>query len=111
MKNVTGRLNHLSEAGQIAVEDLKKNPFMRETPATERADSPTRKQFIEEQTRKEAAGFELWSITASSRDVCCMVNDKVLRLGDKINGFTVKKIEAHTVTIERDGVSVELKMN
>ena len=39
-----------------------------------------------------------------------MVNDKLLYIGDSINGMTVKTIGKKTVTLEYNGVSVELKM-
>jgi hypothetical protein len=40
-----------------------------------------------------------------------MINDTVLYTGDRIDNFTVRQIGKETVTIERDGVSIELKMN
>lgn len=112
MKNVTGRLNHLSEVGQIDVKDLRKNPFTREMTAGEaNLDNRTQMQILMEQARKQAAGLELWSITASPRGACCMINDKVLYVGDETNGFKVSEIGKQTVTLERDGARVELKMN
>ncbi len=112
MKNVTGRLNHLSEVGQIDVKDLKKNPFTRELSAGEiNLDNRTQMQILMEQARKQAAGLELWSITASPRGACCMINDKVLYIGDEVNGFKVIEIGKQTVTLERDSARVELKMN
>ncbi|MEN6309133.1 MAG: hypothetical protein ABFD91_15410 [Anaerohalosphaeraceae bacterium] len=112
MKNVTGRLNHLSEVGQIDVKDLKKNPFTRELSAGEiNLDNRTQMQILMENARKQEAGLELWSITASPRGACCMINDKVLYTGDEINGFKVSEIGKQTVTLERDGARVELKMN
>ncbi|HML75478.1 MAG TPA: hypothetical protein PKB02_13395 [Anaerohalosphaeraceae bacterium] len=112
MKNVTGRLNHLSEVGQIDVKDLKKNPFTREMTSGEISlDNRTQMQILMEQARKQAAGLELWSITASPRGACCMINDKVLYAGDEINGFKVSEIGKQKVTLERDGARVELKMN
>ncbi len=112
MKNVTGRLNHLSEVGQIDVKDLRKNPFTRELSAGEiNLDNRTQMQILMEQARKQAAGMELWSITASPRGACCMINDKVLYAGDEINGFKVSEIGKQSVTLERDGARVELKMN
>jgi hypothetical protein len=111
MKNVTARLNHLSEVGQIAVEDLRKNPFTRkELSAQVNADDPAQKQFREEQTREKAAGLQLWSITASPDGTRCMINDKLLLTGDKIAGFSVKKIKTASVIVEQNGIEVELKM-
>jgi preprotein translocase subunit SecG len=111
MKNVTARLNHLSEVGQIAVEDLRKNPFMREQPSGQmNADDPARKQFLVEQVRRNAAGLQLWSITASPGGARCMINDKLLHPGDRIEGFSVKEIRTASVIVEQNGIGVELKM-
>jgi hypothetical protein len=112
MKNVTARLNHLSEVGQIAVEDLRKNPFTREVPSGQmNADDPAQKQFLEEQIRRNAASLQLWSITASpGSGPRCMINDKLLHPGDKIEGFSVKEIRAASVIVEQNGIVVELKM-
>jgi preprotein translocase subunit SecG len=111
MKNVTARLNHLSEVGQIAVEDLRKNPFARVRLADQtNADDPMQKQFAEEQTRRNAAGLQLWSITASPVGACCMINDKLLHLGDKIEGFSVREIRTASVIVEQNGIKVELKL-
>jgi preprotein translocase subunit SecG len=112
MKSVTGRLNHLSEVGQIEVKDLKKNPFMREAASADlSADNPGQLQLLQAQAYKQAAGYTLWSITASPKGDCCMINDTLLYTGDKIESFTVTQIGKETVKIERDGVSIELKMN
>lgn len=112
MKSVNGRLNHLKDVGQIDVKDLKKNPFAREALSVELdSDNPAQLQILQAQAYKQAAGYTLWSITASPRGACCMVNDTLLYVGDKMDNFIVRQIGKETVTIERDGVSIELKMN
>jgi|FrelakmetLWP11LW_1041352.scaffolds.fasta_scaffold14052_2 hypothetical protein len=112
MKSVNGRLNHLKDVGQIDVKDLKKNPFMLEAASAEvGSDNAGQLQMLQAQAYKQAAGYTLWSITASPRGACCMINDTVLYAGDKLDKFTIKQIGKETVMIERDGVSIELKMN
>lgn len=112
MKSVTGRLNHLQEVGQIDVSELKKNPFIRdETSGVIDSSNPAQQQILQDQARRQAAGYTLWSITASPKGPCCMINDTVVYQGDMIGNFAVKEIGTETVTIERDGVRVELKMN
>jgi len=111
MKSVTARLNHLSEVGQIAVEDLRKNPFTREQPSGQmNADDPAQKQFLQEQARRDAAGLQLWSITVSPGGARCMINDKLLHPGDIIEGFSVKEIRTASVIVEQNGIKMELKM-
>jgi hypothetical protein len=112
MRSVTGRLNHLKEVGQIDVSDLKKNPFTRDESSGQiDPDNPAQQQLLQEQARRQAGGFTLWSITSTPKGPCCMINDTVVYQGDKVGDFTVKQIGQESVTIERDGVSVELKMN
>lgn len=108
MRNVTGRLNHIKELGQIDVSELKKNPFMREEMSM---DLGSNTQARQEMARRQASTYTLWSITSTPKGPCCMINDTVVYQGDTIGNFTVKQINKETVTIECDGVSVELKMN
>jgi hypothetical protein len=39
-----------------------------------------------------------------------MINDKLLHLGDKIEGFSVREIRAASVIVEQNGIKVELKL-
>lgn len=112
MKSVTGRLNHLKDVGQIDVSELKKNPFMRDESSSQYDTSnPAQLQLLQEQARRQAGSLTLWSITASPKGLCCMINDTVVYEGDKIGDFTVKQINKESVIVDRDGVSVELKIN
>lgn len=40
-----------------------------------------------------------------------MIGDKVLYVGDTINGLTLTRIENKTTTLELEGVSIQLKMD
>jgi hypothetical protein len=109
---VTNRLNHLSQVGQVGVEDLRKNPFVID--ATSDATGGTnlaQKQMAESLMRQKAAAFELWSISESPRGLSCMINDKVLYAGDQIDGFVVKEIRLTGVLVEQDGIQAELKID
>lgn len=116
MDTVVDRFYQFSSVGQVGVEDLKKNPFKRELGAGQAEDDFDNLQknqmlLLEDKVRRAAAGLQLWSVTASPRGVCCMLNDKVLYVGDEINGLTVTHIENKTVTLELEGVSIQLKMD
>ena len=67
------------------------------------------------QIRQEAQvigmGMELWSITATPKGMCCMIDDKVLYQGDTYRNMTVKSIAKKVVTLEYKGIDVELKMD
>ena len=116
MDSVVGRFYQFSSVGQVDVSDLKKNPFRRELGAAFGEDEFDRdrqnqKLLAEDKARRAAAALQLWSITATPRGVCCMINDKVLYVGDEINGLTITNIENKAVTLELEHVSVQLKMD
>lgn len=113
MNSVVGRFYQVSTVGQVGVEELKKNPFRRESGggmAGEQDDFQQRLR-MEDRARRAATGLELWSITTTPRGICCMINDKVLYVGDEINGMTVTRIENKVVTLDLDGVGLQLKMD
>jgi preprotein translocase subunit SecG len=112
MKSVTTRLNHLSQVGQVGVEDLRKNPFIIDVTAEVAGGTNlAQKQMAESLMRQKAAAFELWSISESPRGLSCMINDKVLYTGDLIDGFVVKEIRATSVLVEQNGIQAELKID
>lgn len=109
MNSVVGRFYQQSSIGQISVDELKKNPFKRETGSgliDEEKDRQKREALLHAATAK----LQLWSITATPRGMCCMIDDQVLYVGDVLNGMTVKSITDKTVSLEQDGVVTELKM-
>jgi preprotein translocase subunit SecG len=112
MKSVTNRLNHLSQVGQVGVEDLRKNPFIIDATAeTAGGTNLAQKQMAESLMRQKAASFELWSVSESPRGLSCMINDKVLYTGDQIDGFVVKEIRPTGVLVEQNGIQAELKID
>jgi len=112
MKTMTGRIHTVTEVGQVGVSELQKNPFVQETAVSDSGipDTLAQKQILEAKLRHKAAGMELLSITASGGSTICMINDTVLRVGDSINGFTVKEITPTTVSLEESDVQIQLKM-
>jgi preprotein translocase subunit SecG len=112
MKSVTNRLNHLSQVGQVGVEDLRKNPFIIDATA-EKSETTNlaQKLQLEAQLRQKASALELWTISESPRGISCMINDKVLYKGDTIGGFLIKEIRATSVLVEQNGIQAELKIN
>ena len=116
MDSVVGRFYQFSNVGQVHVEELQKNPFKREAAAgqiivDEAALRRETQQRLEDRVNRMAHGLQLWSITATPRGVCCMIDDRVLYVGDEINGLTVSRIEPKSVELTHDGVSVQLKMD
>lgn len=115
MDSVVGKFYQFSNVEQVEVAQLKKNPFERELETTKTNDSTSLAEnelkHVREKADRLAAEMELWSITSSPRGMCCMINDKLLYIGDSINGMTVKSIGKKVVSLEYNGIPVELKMS
>ena len=113
MNSVAGRFYQFNNVDQVAVDELKKNPFKRETDYTADSGIAGKSQQLE-QVRQEAQvvamGLELWSITATPKGMCCMIDDKVLYQGDTYKDMAVTSIAEKTVTLDYKGVPIELKM-
>jgi hypothetical protein len=114
MNSVSGRFYQFNNVDQVEVEELKKNPFIRGEIGGGAGTSGAGDQRLE-QIQQEAQilsmGLELWSITATPKGICCMIDDKVLYQGDTYRNMTVKSITEKIVTLEYKGTDVELKMD
>ena len=114
MDSVSGRFYQFNNVDQVGVEELKKNPFIRgemdSTPDSSGTGNQQQEQ-IQQEAQVITMGLELWSITATPKGMCCMIDDKVLYQGDTYKSMTVKSITEKTVTLEYKGTSVELKMD
>ncbi len=116
MDSVVGRFNQFGNVDQIAVEELKKNPFKREFGDVQE-DIDTNKladnelKFLQDKAYRQVQQLELWSITSTPKGKCCMVNTKLLYEGDSIDEMVVKTINKKSVIFEYNGVPVELKMS
>lgn len=112
MDSVSGRFFQASELGQITVADLKKNPFRQEWILEQAAEDLSINQSLmrKEEMQRRAAQLKLWSITEREENSCCMIQDKVLYVGDAIHGFTVQEIFPDRVVLVYDDLTVELKI-
>ena len=115
MDSVVGRFYQASELGQIEVQELKKNPFCIEASQAEEKKEEKKQELEKQQQRRmqieaEAAQLDLFGITRRDQGNCCMINDKILFVGNQINGFTVQSISTQKVRLEKDGVVTELSM-
>ena len=114
MNSVAGRFYQFNNVDQVGVEELKKNPFIRNEMDSAPGSSDTgsqQQEQIQQEAQVIAMGLELWSITATPKGMCCMIDDKVLYQGDTYRNMTVKSITEKIVTLEYKGTDVELKMD
>ena len=114
MNSVAGRFYQFNNVDQVGVEELKKNPFIRGEMGGGSGSSGTgdqRLEQIQQEAQIIAMSLELWSITATPKGICCMIDDKVLYQGDTYRNMTVKSITEKIVTLEYKGTDVELKMD
>lgn len=114
MNSVAGRFYQFHNVDQVAVDELKKNPFEREldyTPSPGSSNQSLQLEQIRQEANVRSIGMELWSITATPKGICCMIDDKVLYVGDTYKEMTVTSIMDKTVTLEYKGIPIELKMD
>jgi hypothetical protein len=113
MDSVNGRFYHFNNVDQVAVDELKKNPFKREMDYSvgHGGDASQRAEQIQQEAQVISMGMELWSITATPKGMCCMIDDKVLYKGDTYKDMTVESIEGKVVRLSYKDVPVELKMD
>lgn len=114
MGQIVEKFHQLSEVEQIAVSELKKNPFKRDTGLDSlqdaaKADS-SRKLILRKQTEEKAKQLKLWSIMASDKGGCCMINNSILYVGDTVDGFTVTAVKKQEVELESNGIQLILRM-
>ena len=114
MNSVAGRFSRFDNVDQVAVDELKKNPFIRKnigSVSVPSGNGTQRHEQILQEAQVIEMGMELWSITATPKGMCCMIDDKVLYQGETYRNMTVKSIAGKIVTLEYKGIDIELKMD
>jgi len=114
VEDIVGRFSQISAVDQVNVTELKKNPFRRdlvlgvaEPPAPAAADLESVRK---EEIKRLAGKLQLFSIMNSDKGNCCMINDKILNVGQTVEGFLVTKITEDCVELTNNGVPIQLKM-
>jgi hypothetical protein len=120
MDEIVKKFYEFSEVPQVEVNELSKNPFELETFLANLKRQPGAEGMIDEidarllwqqQVQMKSKGMQLLSIMQSNQGNCCMIDDEILYVGDKINDFTVQEIGTNFVTLESDGVQTILKLS
>jgi len=106
MGEIVNKFYEFSDVVQVKVNELVKNPFevegfMKDLKTTASVDDPQaqaeliRRQRLEQQVKT----LKLLSIMRSDQGNCCMINDRILRQGDALEGFKVVQIGGSSVEL------------
>jgi len=114
---IVEKFNKYSDVDQVAVNELKKNPFKQEfnidisnDTGQEEAFNRNRMAAIRNKVTNEASQLKLQSLMANGSNPCCMVNDKLYNVGDKIGEFEVVAIHDQSLDLISNGIKVSLRM-
>jgi hypothetical protein len=107
MDQILKKFYEFSGVLQVQVNDLVKNPFEVEVFAkdmksevTPQGDSAAEAALVKRQQMKQRAGsLSLLSVMQSGQASSCMINDKLLRQGDTIEGFVITGIGRDSVEL------------
>jgi preprotein translocase subunit SecG len=91
---------------QINVSELSKNPFRQQNIIQNIRDDNERVESVINQGE-----LELLTIMSDEKGICCMINDKLLRKGDMINGLTVEEITESSVSLTNDETRIVLRLS
>jgi preprotein translocase subunit SecG len=107
MDEIVNKFYEFSDVFQVGVGELVKNPFAVETfmgamkeEAPSAEDAAAKAALIRrEQLKKQAATLQLLSVMRSDDGNACMINDRILRQGDTIEGFVITRIGGDSVLL------------
>ncbi|RKY12132.1 MAG: hypothetical protein DRP65_02200 [Planctomycetota bacterium] len=101
-----GQFYQFADVDQVGVGQLKKNPFRHELYV-----SDFESLLDKEPDISTGADLQLWGILQTEQGNCCMINDKMLYVGDRISGLKVVRIEDKYVElVSASGSPVILKI-
>jgi hypothetical protein len=98
---------------QIPLGELQMNPFRLVVKSSDDADDPVNKRKLAEQREavlKQYQTLQLQSIMFGGKNRSCLINNTMYREGQVVNGFTIEKISADTVSVKQDAWRFDLKM-
>ncbi len=107
MDEIVDKFYEFSDVDQVGVTELVKNPFqveafmgaVKDQGATEQDEKARAALIRREMIKKRAANLALLSVMRSEDGNACMINDRILRKGDTIEGFVIMEIAANSVKL------------
>ena len=115
MDEIISKFYEFSDVYQIEVNNLLKNPFQLQMFQADikpdEKSGPDPEMIWKQQARQKAKELHLDSIMQSDKGKCCMINNKILYVGDSTGMFKVSEIEDSLVKLEAGGMEVVLKLS
>jgi len=105
LEKIVKKFYEFADFEQVDVDDLSKNPFRSDETASRIGAFNKQMQPIVAQSE-----FELLTIMATVNGNCCMINDKLLYVGDTIDGLTVTQITDRSVSLANNETQITLKL-
>jgi preprotein translocase subunit SecG len=120
MDEIVSKFYEFSNVMQVQVSELVKNPFQLELFLSSlKSKSDVDEENIEidaemiwqEQIKQKAKDMQLDSVMQSDQGKCCMINNKILYVGDSIADFTVEQINDSLVKLKSGTVEIVLSLS
>jgi len=120
MDEIVSKFYEFSDVLQVHVNELVKNPFelemfldsLRKKTDTEKKAPEIDTEIVwRQQIRQKGNEMQLLSIMQSDQGNCCMIDNKILYVGDLIGDFKIRRIGDSFVELESDGVEIVLKLS
>jgi hypothetical protein len=106
MDEIVKKFYEFSDVVQVKVDELVKNPFevegfMKDLKTGTPIEDPQAQAELlrRQQLEQKAKTLKLLSIMRSEQGDCCMINDRILRQGDTIEGFKIVRISGSSVEL------------
>jgi hypothetical protein len=106
MDEIVKKFYEFSDVVQVKVDELVKNPFevegfMKDLKTGAPVEDPRAQAELlrRQQLEQKAKTLKLLSIMRSEQGDCCMINDRILRQGDTIEGFKIVRISGSFVEL------------
>jgi hypothetical protein len=108
LDQVAEKFYQFSNIHQVSSDQLIKNPFIITSGVSGVIPSMKDKGY---KTDKNKNHLRLWSVMESEQGRCCMIGDKILYVGDTIDGMVVNQIGKNAVELKSKTQSVILRMS
>lgn len=116
MEKLVNKFYEAANVSQIKVNELSKNPFEMEMFGEKvseaiQTDGSEKNELVAQQMRtQQAKDLQLFTIMQSPDGSCCMIDDKILYVGDRVKGFKVTNISKNSVKLKSNDREIILSL-